>query len=206
MPRKKRPPPVALPADVSGWFELLVGRLPRDELLGLGRKLATDPSSPVAGEFVPAMRLEEVEDVAPQGRRAHGGANVVVTTKAELYDAVRSSLEDVLRQMEQRPQRAGTMPAIGEPRAQAEGAAALTAPWTEDDIDTQEPLVRRLLFYMANRKTALLADVCPAVWGRSAAEVSGAALSTAVSKAKTFLEGLSSPWLLGHSGNKILRQ
>jgi hypothetical protein len=82
-----------------------------------------------------------------------------------------------------RPARDGAAPA--DPELPADGA---TAGLPEgDDWDMLEPLVRRLLHFMRGRERADLAALCPVVWGRDYADVSGAALSTAVSKANAFL-------------------
>jgi hypothetical protein len=61
-------------------------------------------------------------------------------------------------------------------------------PWHGDDWDALEPLVRRLLTYMAELEQAELHELFPAVWGRDYADGTGRSdLSTAQSKANAFL-------------------
>jgi hypothetical protein len=70
----------------------------------------------------------------------------------------------------------------------AANAGRSTVPWEgHDDWEALKPLVRRLLQYMNERPRADLADICPKVWGKDAADVSPSALHSAIHKANVFL-------------------
>jgi len=61
--------------------------------------------------------------------------------------------------------------------------------WQGDDWDELDPLVRKLLLYMSEKRdVADLRDLCPRVWGKDYADVSSPARETVTSKANKFLK------------------
>jgi hypothetical protein len=78
-------------------------------------------------------------------------------------------------------------------------------PWEGDDWDALAPQVRRLLRYMHGKERADLADLCPIVWERDCADVSGSALHSAVHKANRFLGQREQRVLEKVRGEPVLR-
>jgi hypothetical protein len=74
-----------------------------------------------------------------------------------------------------------------------------SVPFDGDDWEALEPLIRRLLKNVHGKRKINLEDLCPLVWEKSYSKVTSSALSTALSKANTFLRKRQSPLTLRKS-------
>jgi len=75
-----------------------------------------------------------------------------------------------------------------------------TLTWEGPDWDELIGLPRRLLSYMARRRSADLEDLCQDVWGKDAGRVSDNAIATVISKSNAFLMQREYPRKLSRRG------